>query len=200
MTFSGGGPSGSSGLSFNDGAHHQTWDGFKFANGTPVHRASSAFGGYAGRAAPHHITLRNITILASITSTSSLDHGVYFSYALGGVHDILIDGLNVDGSGGLASAIHAYHSDASNPNAWNVTITDLSVTRTGQAIILWDSTIHDWTISDSTITNAQYRAIRFEEGGTDIAFVNVVSTNSGGFYSSMGANPPGITFVNNSFQ
>ena len=129
---------------------------------------------------------------------------MYFSKAVGGPHDIVLENLSVDGSGGLDSAIHAFHSDAANENAWNVTITGLSVSGTDQAIILWDSTIHDWTIRDSTITNATDYAVRYESpGATGINFTNVTSTGSAtgrGFYSSLGTNPPGVTFTNNSFN
>ena len=80
----------------------------------------------------------------------------------------------------------------------------MSVSGTMQAVILWDSTIHDWTISDSTITNATDFAVRYESpGATGINFTNVVSTGSGagrGFYSSLGSNPPGVTFTNTSLR
>ena len=47
-----------------------------FANGSPVQTGVIVFGGYAGRAAPHHITLRSITLLPSITGTNDRnDHG-----------------------------------------------------------------------------------------------------------------------------
>ena len=163
------------------------------------------FGGYSGQAAPHHITLRNWSLLGSLTtpSTGGTDHGVYFSYAVGGPHDIVLENLSVDGSGGLDSAIHAFHSDATNKNAWNVTIAGMSVSGTDQAVILWDSTIHDWTIRDSTITGATSFAVRYEDPGTGISFTNVTSTgtNTGrGFYSSLGSHPPGVTFTNTSWE
>lgn len=206
VTFDGAGATPFGCISFEQGAHDQTWDGFRCANGTPAMTGVIVFGGYAGEAAPHHITLRNWSLLGSLTTTSTgaTDHGVYFSEAVGGPHDIVLDNLAVDGSGGLDSAIHAFHSDADNKNAWNVTITRLSVWGTGQALILWDDTLHDWTISDSTITGATDYAVRYESlGATGIRFVNVTSTGSGtgrGFYSSLGDNPPGVTFVNTNLR
>ena len=101
------------------------------------HTGVIMFGGYAGRAAPHHITLRNIEILGSCTGHNDRnDHAVYFSYAVGGPHDILIDGLTVDGTGPspLSSALHFYHSDSTNGNAWNTTIRRLVVSGTYTAI------------------------------------------------------------------
>jgi hypothetical protein len=206
VTFDGGGATPFGCISFEEGAHDQTWDGFRCANGTPTQTGVVMFGGYAGKAAPHHITLRNWALLGSLTtpSTGATDHGVYFSYAVGGPHDIVLEHLAVDGSGGLDSAIHAFHSDATNTNAWNVTITGLSVQGTANALILWDDTLHDWTIRDSTITNATDNAVRYESpGATGISFTNVVSTGSGsgrGFYSSLGDAPPGVTFTNTSWH
>ena len=197
VTFDGGGASYFGGLSFEDGAHDQTWDGFVFAHGTPTQTGVITFGGYAGKAAPHHITLRNITLPRSLVSTTAgaNDHGVYFSQAVGGPHDILIEGLTVDGAGGLDSALHFYHSSPGNPNAWNVTVRRLSVTGTDQAIMFWDSSIHDIVIEDSTIVGAA-TAIRYEVGGTvTIRRVSSSSSTQQGFYSSLGSNPPGVTFV-----
>jgi hypothetical protein len=206
VTFDGGGTAYFGCLSFNGGAHHQTWDGFNCAHGTPTQTGVITFGGYAGMAAPHHITLRNFGMLSSLTTTSvgASDHAVYFSKAVGGPHDILIEDMSVDGSGGLDSAIHAYHSDATNQNAWNVTIRRLSVSGTTQAIILWDPTLHDWLITDSTITKATDVALRYESpGATGMVFSYITSTGSGsgsGYYSSLGSSPAGVTFIGNSFH
>jgi hypothetical protein len=202
VTFDGAGTSYFGCISFEAGAHDQVWDGFTCASGTPTSTGVITFGGYAGMAAPHHITLRNFTLPKSLTTTSTgcSDHAVYFSEAVGGPHDILIDGMKVDGSGGLDTAIHAYHSDASNANAWNVTIRNLQVTGTAQAIVLWDNTLHNWLISNTTITNATNVAVRYESNGANMSLNSVTSTNSGGFYSSLGSNPPGLTFINDSLH
>ena len=44
--------------------------------------------------------------------------------------------------------------------------------------------------------------IRYEQPATNILLRNIVTTGSGqqGFYSSLGTNPPGVTFVNTSFD
>jgi hypothetical protein len=194
------------GISFEQGAHHQTWDGFVFANGTPTQTGVITFGGYAGEAAPHHITLRNITIDRSITSgaAGATDHGIYVSRAVGGPHDLLFEEIKVDGTGGLSSAFHFYGSDDANPNAWNVTIRRLSVVGTQQAIMLWDPTLHDITIDTAVIADTRDYAVRFESpGATEIVLANITSTGSGsgkGFESSLGSDPPGVTFVNDSLR
>jgi hypothetical protein len=198
VVFDGGGANYFGGIWFVDGAHHQTWQGFVFANGTPTQTGVIMFGDGVGRAAPHHITLRSITIPRSIrtSSTGAGDHGVYFSQAVGGPHDLLIDGLTVDGAGGLDTALHFYHSDSSHRNAWNVTIRRMKVTGTDQAIMLWDSTTSNVLIEDSTISGATSYAVSYERGSA-ITFRGVTSSGSGsaGWTSSKGANPPGVTFI-----
>lgn len=199
VTFDGGGAADWIGLYFGGGAHHQTWQGFRFANGKPTQTGVIYLG---GGAAPHHITLHDISIANTVTSVSTGlgDHGIYISQSIGGVHDVLVDGYTVDGSGGLDSAIHFYHSGVGEPNAWNVTVRNMAVTGTDQAVVLWDSTLSNIVIEDSTITNATSIAVRYEDGGT-VTLRRVTSTGSGsaGFYSSLGSNPPGVTFDNCNF-
>jgi hypothetical protein len=205
VTFDGGGATGFGGLKFVDAAHDQTWDGFNFGGGQATDTGVIVFGGAVGQAGPHHITLRHVTILASCTGHNDRnDHGVYFSWSADGTHDVLLEDLTVDGSGPtpLASAVHFDHSDSANRNAWNVTVRRLVVTGTYQAVILWDSTPRNITIDGATITNARYSAVRYEGPGSGIILKDIVSTGSGqkGFYSSLGSNPPGVTFVNDSFR
>ena len=165
------------------------------------------FGGYPGQAAPHHITMRNITIKASCTgsatsaSAPTTDHAFYISEAVGGPHDLRFSDITVDGSGKLATAFHFYHSDAANQNGWNITIERLHVRGTQQAIMLWDATLHDITIDTADISGALRFAIRYE-GGKAITLANVTSTGSGsaGFSSSLGSTPAGVTFVNDSLK
>ena len=202
VTISGGGATDWIGLAFRDGVHDQTWQGLRFANAEPTQTGVIVFGqsGSVTPIAPHDITLRDMTIEETITSDNppgmSGDHAVYFSRALTpGVHDILIDGLTVNAStSGLDSAIQFYGSAPGAPNANNVTIRHLRVTGTDQAVIFWDATIHDIVIEDSTISGAKQFAVRYELGHS-ITLRRVSSTGSGrsGFYSSLGANPPGVT-------
>jgi hypothetical protein len=210
VTFDGGGGSGYAGLSFEDGAHDQTWDGFTFANMVADQSGIIEIAGYTPRRPPHHITLRNFTVKAScigLATTSSgrtWEHAVYFSHAkTTGPHHIVIDDLTVDGRGGLASAIHFDHGTAANPAATNVLIRRMKVTGTQQAIILWTPTVHNVTFDTVTISNALGYAVRYESiGATGIVFKNITSTGSGlkGYYSSQGASPSGVTFSNNSLN
>jgi hypothetical protein len=207
VTFDGAGTSYFGGLSFQEGAHHQTWQGFTFANGVATSTGVIMFGGYAGQPGAHHITLRDITVAGSVTSSQPAgvyhDHAVYFSYSVGGVHDILFDRFTVDGTGPqrLDSAFHFYHSDATNRNAWNVTVRNAQITGTKIAFIVWDKTLSNIVVEDSTIANAVTFAVRYEDGGT-LTLRRVTSTGSGsqGFYSTLGATPTGVTFDNNSLR
>lgn len=208
VTFDGGGASHFGGLAFIAGAHHQTWDGFNFANGQATDTGVILFGGYSGLAAPHHITLRHLRILSSVTgrstspSASNTDQAIYIAQAVGGPHDLRLLDINVDGRGYLGSAIQFYHHYSDNPNAWNVLIRGLTVTRTQVAIMIWDSTLRNITVESAKITNAMRHAVSYEAAASGILLKNNTSTGSGeeGFSSSYGKNPPGVTFSGNSFH
>jgi hypothetical protein len=211
VTFDGGGAQSYGGLTFVGGAHDQIWDGFNFANMVPYDTGIIVFGGDPSLRPPHHITLRHVTLKSTLRRPSASNinaQGVYFAHALAiGPHDILVEDLKVDGSDPLSlwSAIHAYHGDAAHPPAYNVTIRRLTVVGTVYPIVLWqDSGVqHDWLIDGATINGADDYAIRFEsKGAREIVLKSIVSTGSrlGGFYSTMGANPPGVTFISNSLR
>ena len=194
------------GLSFEEGAHDQTWDGFNFDHGEATSTGVIMFGGYAGKPPAHHITLRHITLKAGLTGRNPQnDHGIYVSWAVSRAsHDILVEDYTVDGTGPtpLSSALHFYHSDASNPNANAFTVRRMKVTGTHTAVFIWDSSVRNLTIEDSTMSGARNIGIRYEQPATNILLRNIVTTGSGqqGFYSSLGTNPPGVTFVNTSFD
>jgi hypothetical protein len=194
VTLDGGGAGTFGGLSFNGGAHHQTWDGFKFANGRPTLTGVITFGGY-GLAAAHHITLRNITILPSIAGdpASNKDHSIYFSSDA--AHDILIEDYTSTPGPGIASALQFHHS----PNVYNVTVRRMHVVGTQSAILMYDSTMHDVLIEDSDIRDAQNAALNAYQTGANVVLRNVTSVNSGGVYYPSGK-PAGLTLVNCSLR
>jgi hypothetical protein len=207
VTFDGGGATYFGGLAFVNGAHHQTWDGFNFANGEATDTGVIMIGGYSGLAAPHHITLRHLRILSSAVGEATTKDSaptsaaIYVAQAVGGPHDLLFADITVDGGGYLASAVQFYHHDSGNPNAWNVVIRRLTVNQTQQAVIIWDSTLRNITVDTAKISNAISHAVRYEEG-SGIRLENITSTGSGeqGFYSTHGSHPAGVTFSNNSFN
>jgi hypothetical protein len=170
-------------IAFSDRVHDQTWRGFRFANAGATQTGVIVFGnsGDIVPVPPHHITLLNMTIDKSITSDNpgSGDHAMYFCKAQSpGVHDILIDGYTVDGSGGVNTAVTFFASAAGQPNANNVTIRHMTVTGTRQAVEFWDPTLQNIVIEDSTVSGARLSAVRYELGGT-VTLRRVTSTGSG---------------------
>ena len=86
-----------------------------------------------------------------------------------------------------------------------MTIRRLTVTGTLFPVVLWYNTgiQRTWLIDGATLSGAHSYAVRFEStGASDIVFANMVSTGSGlgGFYSSLGSNPPGVTFINDNLH
>ena len=199
VTFDGGGATYFGGITFVAGSHDQTWQGFRFTNGVPTGTGVIVFGGYPNLAAPHHITLRDITVSGLTGSLNG--YPIYFSQAAyPGPHDILIDGFTAIDNGASKALIHFYHDTqagdpAGNYNAQNVVIRNSHLTGTPQPIMIWAESINGLVIEDTTITGAGETAIRYE-AGSNVVFRRVTSTGSvqGGFYSSLGANPPGVTF------
>ena len=215
VTFDGTGGSGDyGGLSFEDGAHDQTWDGLVFAHMTANYSGIIEIAGYTTRAAPHHITLRHMTILATCTGRATtahgnvFDHGVYISQsAYPGPHDLVFEDMTVRGEGNLATAFHFFHgADRGAYNAHDVLIRRLTVTHTQQAVLIWEPTVRNVTLDTAWISDARAYAIRYETMGSTypsgIVIENVTSTGSGyqGFYSTLGTHPPGVTFANNSLH
>lgn len=214
VTFDGAGALYFGGLTFVAGAHDQIWDGFNFKNGQPTSTGVITFGGAGGPGyeapGPYNITLRNISITNINAHNEKNDHAIYFSQALGtGPHDILLEDIYIDGGAAtsppaLSSAIHVYHSDATHPNVTNLTIRRLTVQGTYQALIFWDSSFRNIRIEDSTVTGALNTAVRVEDtvAASNLIFDNVQTSGSKsvGFYSSAGANPPGVTFINSTFK
>jgi len=205
VIFDGGGVNVFGGITFVAGAHDQTWDGFVWKNGTPTGTVQGTgtgiivFGGYAGMVAPHHIRLQNCTI-RPIVGAYTGGHGVYFSWATSpGPHDILLDNLTIDDPNGYTTGgLHFYHSDSNNLNANNVTVHNLHVIGTQQAIMLWDPTLKNIVI-DTADLRPKVLAVQYQTiGATGIILENIVSDK--GFYSDQGNNPIGVTFINNSFN
>jgi hypothetical protein len=182
VTFDGGGATYTGAIWFCEGAHHQTWEGFKFANCKPTQFGIVVFGRLNASqpsAAPHHITMNDCEVLSSCTSTfaGEGDHAVYIKAATGGVHDILLDGWTVNGAGGINTFIHIY--DDSGDGCYNVDVTNFTVTGTHKAIMVWWASAHDLLFQNGTITNATKYAISPYRVGANVVFDNVDSTGSG---------------------
>ena len=199
-------------LAFVGGAHHQTWDGFNFTNGHPTACEVIDFNGYTSDAtialAAHHITIQYCKISGVWGSSKAPenppnDHAIYVSLSTGGANNLVFDNIVVEDSvfDGLGTAFHFYHSGGGYVNAHDVEITNCTIYGTQTPIILWDGTLQNIHISNTTIIDPMLSAIRYEGSGTatGIIFNTVVSSGSSGgvgFSSSEGANPPGVTFIN----
>lgn len=191
------------GITFLEGAHHQTWQGFKFTKGNPRESGVIVFGGYSLLPPPHHITLRNITVSGLVNDgDGDLDgYPIYFSMAATpGPHDLLIEDFTAVDTGVSGALLHFYHDTAAgdpagNFNAQDVVIRRATLTGTPQPIMVWADSINRLLFEDVTISGAGDYAIRYEHGHA-VTFRRVVSTGSGsgGFYSSHGANPAEVTF------
>ena len=80
--------------------------------------------------------------------------------------------------------VHLYHSDATNYNAWNVTIRNRRVTGTQQGVMVWDTTIHDLRRGHDV---QRRRALRRPLGGRqqgDPARVTSTGSGSQGFFTT----------------
>ncbi len=191
------------GIAFEEGAHHQTWQGFVFTNGSPRESGVILFGGYSLLPPAHHITLLDIEVSGLVKSPTGKLQGypIYFSMAAApGPHDILIDRFTSSDDGALCGAhLHFYHDyftgdPAGNYNLQNVIIRNSKLTGTPQAIMIWSRTLTNLLIENTTIINATTFGVRYEYGSA-VTLRCVTYTGPGKkFYSSLGPNPPEVTF------
>ena len=198
------GGSGSPHIMFRGGAAYQEWRGFKFANSHPGDNGVVMFGEGNGTAV-HHLTLRNIEFLSSISAGPGPNgnyqngQGLYFSWATGGNHDILVDGFV--SAAALWSQVHVYHdspSTGSNITVRNATWTLARQTHAQMGIVAWSTTMSGYLFEDIAVSGANEYGFRHAAGGT-MTLRRVTTTNSGvaGFYSSLGTYPTvtGLTFA-----
>jgi hypothetical protein len=128
-----------------------------------------------------------------VASTAQNDHLIYFSSD--GPHDILIEDYTATPGSGIRSALQFYHSK----NVYNLTVRRMHVVGSGNAILMYDATVHDVLIEDSDIKDASITALNLAYAGANVVFQNNVSTNSGGTYFPNGI-PSGVSLLNNSFH
>lgn len=191
VTFDGtAGGIGYGGLSFEDGAHHQTWQGFNFANMVGDFTGIIEIAGYTDRAAVHDITLLDMTVLDSCQRNgagSNNDHGVYIAQSLlPGSYNIWIERLTMVSNNALnlVAGIHCFHGGPGNPNASQVTIKNSSITGFNQAILIWPllpGQIYNWLLDTITITNAKVNAFSYaDHPAVSIVARNITSTGTVG--------------------
>jgi hypothetical protein len=213
VIFDGGGATGEC-IQFLGGVHDQTWDGFSMTRYYPASTGVINIGAWTNtttmamavyRLTFRYINIYNCTGRAKLLYDPTLDHAIYVSYSTGGAHDLLFDNISIDDRNhqGLAAGFHFYHSDPSSNllNAWNVTMSNITVRGTNQAFVLADATLKNILVTDAVIINTLKNAVDYEAGGP-ITLRNIISTGSGvaGFNSTQGANPSGVTIINCSFN
>ncbi len=208
VIFDGGGTTWFGGISFEEGAHDQTWQGFKWSGGTPGGRSDSGdsgtgvitFGGYRNAPPAHHITLQDSEVsgltdyVTATGTTTTHGHAVYISMAYGeGPHHITFNRLKFNSTSLNGStttptfngALHFYHdyldSDgvpANHFNAHDFTVTNSQIIGGKWAVIIWARTLQNLLIDGLTVTNAQDYGFRYEGGG-GITLRNITTTGSG---------------------
>lgn len=176
VTFDGQG-SAIGGISFNFGACYQTWGAFQWANGTVSSTGVVTVGGYGG-AAPHHITMRGSKGLPSIRglNAGALDHWIYGGS--NGSTDFLFEDLDLDLTGGLATALHIYAHDTNGPQRW--TFRRCTTKGGQQPVMIWEATARDILLDDVRISGARDHAVSYRHPGQRITLRKVISTGTGG--------------------
>lgn len=148
-------------LAFMEGARFFRWETPVFDRAPQSSDGVIKIGGDPTYVPANQIELFRPRVLKTCTgrctgpNSSALDHGIYFGFAKGdGPHHIRIIEPDIDCSGGLASGIHVYHSSPSAPNAHHVEVIGGTIRRAQQAVMLWDRTIHDWTLDGLSTIDA----------------------------------------------
>ena len=202
VTFDGGGQI--VGIAFEEGAHDQTWDGFGFTNFVVRDSGCIVFGGYSTPGA-FNITLRNFSIPNTVKGSGTTaqgyarDHGVYFSGSSNGIHDILIENLTVDGSGGLASAVQ-WDNHGTGASISKVTIRNLTAKTLQQAILMWQG-MTATLIDGGTITGSTQTAVTYQYPSSGNVIQNLTSTGTpsgNGLYAPNGTS--GLSITNSSLH
>jgi hypothetical protein len=192
VTFSGGAATSWGGLWFEEGSHHQTWDGFRFDNGQPTQTGVIVFGGYTGRALPHHITLRNITMMGGLTGTTNGDHCMYFSTGAGTDH--VVEDYTVTPGAGIKSALQFFHPD----NVERLTVRRMHVRGTSDTILIYESSARDITIEDVDIAGSA-TPLNVATCGPNVVLRRVVST-TGRQPAFPNGQPAGLSLIDCSFN
>ena len=176
------------GVTFNDGAHDQTWRGFRFVNGEATGTGVIVIGGYQNLPPTKNIRIEDCEIAEFWGSdTGNHGHGVYISQAFGG---------RIPGwfSTACGSRIPARTSAAASTSTTTPTTarwlrsptTSTPTTRSfgvpcSPAAMSASTSGHTrsrWLlIEDCKIVNARSRAVCYERG-EDVTFRRVVSTGT----------------------
>ena len=149
--------------------------------------------------------MRSITLGPTLTGVPPRDQGFYISSTeTDGPHDLLFEDIAVEGAGCLTSAFAFGHDWGA--AAHDVTIRRLTVARRQQAYILWSTPpLRNITSDGAHIANSLKFAVRYEADrdpfeGIVIKDVISVGSGEGGFFSTGGQSPPGLTVTNSTLN
>jgi hypothetical protein len=177
-------------ITFVDGAHDQDWRGFSLDNAKPYQSGSVVFGAY-GKPAPHHISLRKLSVLRGIVAaTANNDHAMYFSSDAW--HDVLIEDYLCTPGAGIKSALQFYHA----PNGYNLTVRRMKVdgAQPMSAILIYEGSVRDVLIEDSQITGTA-TPLNVNACGPNVVLRRVVSNTGRQPYYPSGK-PAGLILEN----
>ena len=163
------------GITFNDGAHDQTWRGFRWVNGEATGTGVVTIGAYQNLAPVHRIRMEDCFIGEFWGSdTENHGHGVYVSHAMGGPHtNLVFDRVNVTDIGNhIGGGFHIYHDSydgevASLPGYYNVEgliVRNSVYTGCRVGVYVWAHTGQDMLFEDIRVINARYAGYRYERG------------------------------------
>ncbi len=188
VTFDGSG-SANGGISFNENAHDQTWQGFVFANCRIQDTGLITSGGYSTPPA-HHITLRDIGIGSSNKGSGSRaqgfarDHAFYGGHAGSAIHDFTLEDFDIDCAGGLASGFHLYGA----PGAYNMTFRRFRISNAKFGLMIYESTLSGILFDTGTITGSSDYAVEYvhPNKGTTLRAVSSTGSGAGGLHTPEG--------------
>lgn len=175
------------GITFAEGAHDQTWRGFRWINGEPTGTGVIVVGAYQNLAPIRNVAMEDCEISGFWGSdTEQHGHAVYISHAYGGPHvGVMFDHLKVVDDGvHVGGGIHIYHDSyeggSALPNYFNahqVTVRNSTFTGVRVGFYIWAHTAKDILIEDCQVINAREYGIRYERG-ENVTFRRVTTTGS----------------------
>ncbi len=210
VTFDGGGAGYFGGITLRGGAHHQTWQGFVFANGEPTETGVIVFGGYgelAARPAPHHPARHHDRErctsgderVGPAPTTPSTSPRPSVAPTTSSSTD-----LTVDGRGGLEYGHPLLPLGRSQPERLERDRPPAPRHRDppGDHALGPDAPQHHLRHGHHHGRPERRRPLRVAGGHRDrLCQHDLHGSGSGsGFYSSQGSSPHGVTFVDNTFR
>lgn len=174
------------GIIVADGAHDQTWRGFRWVNGEPTGTGAIVIGGYTNLKPTRNIVFEDCEIAEPWGSdTEQHGHAVYISQAYGGPHTGLVfDRFKATDTGThIGGGIHIYHDSYDGAGLKNYhNVQGLIVRKsvfTGLRVgfYIWAHTAKDILIEDCRVIGSREYGVRYERG-ENVTLRRVVTSGS----------------------